>query len=493
MAIFLKNLYRHLLKTSVYDPIKNGSANSVFYFVAGRNQEWEGGPFIPDVETGSYSQIQQTRADMICGTRIKPSQVAFIGNRNVWTSGVVYSNYNDDVHTQPFYVINSTNDLYKCISNNNGATSTEEPTSLSSSGTFKTSDGYIWKYMGTVSTNDLSLFGTSSTIPLIPNANIVANAISGTIDAISVIDGGNSYNRYGTGTVGALVANNIVRVNGLPDEGQGFYIDCSFYVAGGTGSGSLRTITQSTSNGLGNFLTLNQSVNVDVTSQYIVSPRLVITGDGSGASGFVNVSDGKISNVVIVTTGTDYTSATVTVTSTSPAELKAHVSTSGGHGSDIVAEFDCSSLAVVSEFTKEIDDYLPDDITYYQFALLKDPKNLSGNLLTANTVAFTTHLNAGGAVFTVGERVRGAESNAHGTVMSSNAAVTFIKDVRGTFEDAETVTGETSGIHGESANVFTSSYDKDTGELFYYSDVSAINRSDTIISERIRCSINLEG
>jgi len=53
------------------------------------------------------------------------------------------------------YVMTSARNVYKCLSNNNSALSTVEPTGdyTSSNGNIATSDGYIWKYMYNITIN----------------------------------------------------------------------------------------------------------------------------------------------------------------------------------------------------------------------------------------------------------------------------------------------------------------------------------------------------
>lgn len=69
---------------------------------------------------------------------------------------------------QPFYVITPQYRVYKCLNNNSGAYSTFMPTSTSTSGSTPAAlaDGYVWKYMYTVSTIDQELFYTSNWIPV---------------------------------------------------------------------------------------------------------------------------------------------------------------------------------------------------------------------------------------------------------------------------------------------------------------------------------------
>jgi hypothetical protein len=67
---------------------------------------------------------------------------------------------------QPFYVVNTSNRVYKCLGNNSNisAGSTVQPasTSTSAGASETTADGYIWKYMYTIPAFDAEQFQTTS-------------------------------------------------------------------------------------------------------------------------------------------------------------------------------------------------------------------------------------------------------------------------------------------------------------------------------------------
>lgn len=90
-----------------------------------------------------------------------------------------------------FYVLNSDNNIYKCIDNNNKSPSTERPSEVTPE-PFHTSDGYTWKYMGTIPTHLSNKFLTKHTIPV---KNSISDSFysSGKIDIIVIDDGGSGY------------------------------------------------------------------------------------------------------------------------------------------------------------------------------------------------------------------------------------------------------------------------------------------------------------
>jgi hypothetical protein len=86
----------------------------------------------------------------------------------LWQSGQVYVKYTSstaDLYEQDFYVITASNNVYKCIDNNDGALSTQPPTGTSAN-TVITSDGYQWKFMYNLSQQVFDKFFNTQFIPV---------------------------------------------------------------------------------------------------------------------------------------------------------------------------------------------------------------------------------------------------------------------------------------------------------------------------------------
>lgn len=90
-----------------------------------------------------------------------------------------------------FYVVTDEFNIYKCLDNNNNAKSTVKPTDVSPV-SFITSDGYKWKFLGSV---PISLRNKFLTLTQIPVTTSIGNQFysSGEIKTIDVIDTGNNY------------------------------------------------------------------------------------------------------------------------------------------------------------------------------------------------------------------------------------------------------------------------------------------------------------
>ena len=94
-------------------------------------------------------------------------------SNNQYISGL---NFEVKLYETNYYVVTSEFKVYKCLNNNNATASTEEPTSTSSA-PFTTTDGYVWKYMYSVSASDFEKFKTDDYIP-IPLTSVPGNQIS---------------------------------------------------------------------------------------------------------------------------------------------------------------------------------------------------------------------------------------------------------------------------------------------------------------------------
>ena len=107
-----------------------------------------------------------------------------------------------------FYVMNSQYEVFKCLyngedpSNTTGQNATEEPTTSgpnysNSTGLYTETTGakYIWKYMYTISTDDVLKFLSSDFLPIVLPGNssrqgVVAAAVDGACDVVLVEDAG---------------------------------------------------------------------------------------------------------------------------------------------------------------------------------------------------------------------------------------------------------------------------------------------------------------
>lgn len=183
--------------------------NYIFTFI-GRVTPWaiETEPEYPFDDISDYIQ---TWKDIISLKRVQTTDMTLAIRKIVWTSGTVYEMYDDqniNIFESDFYVLTSNNKVYKCLDNNGGVASTEEPDSTSLT-PFTTSDGYKWQLMYDLTSSMMAQWNDTHLLPIKEvhtddssvQWNIQSNAVAGTIDAIKVVEGGSGYLSVPTVTI----------------------------------------------------------------------------------------------------------------------------------------------------------------------------------------------------------------------------------------------------------------------------------------------------
>lgn len=225
-----------------------------YYMFASKPQPWansSGGnnDSVAISTNNSVAQVEQSLYDdMLYGKLLTDSDVTNLIPRYNWSSNTIYDVYDQtdaDLYSKEFYVVTDKYEVYKCIDNNNGGTSYVKPTLTSTSGTFKTGDGYVWKYMYTVDSYSNTKFTTQYYIPVSTNAAVQGNTTPGSIDVIRITNGGNSYFVYETGYIGGMVNESIVQLANTASNTDDYYVNSSIYLKSGFGAGQIREITSS--------------------------------------------------------------------------------------------------------------------------------------------------------------------------------------------------------------------------------------------------------
>ena len=208
------------------------ASNNIMYLFVGKNTAFPDDNN-PPTPVNSTANIEYTPwRDMFGAKRIQSTDVTHAIDRYNWTSGTVYDQYDDqdtNITDDDFYVITDEYNVYKCLFNAVATASTTKPTGVSTA-PFTTADGYIWKYMYTVTTANALKFLTNDYIPVQTLASddgtdqwdVQAAAVNGGIHVIKVVSGGSGYATApavtitgdGTGATAnsTIVANVITRV-----------------------------------------------------------------------------------------------------------------------------------------------------------------------------------------------------------------------------------------------------------------------------------------
>ena len=363
MSAIVTDQFRILNANNFVESVENTN-NSYYVFVGlanptgagslvgyGRSTDWNSNTPAP---TDSFSYRSHTGDTMMFGKKVSSANIRRIIRRVNWTSGNRYEIYRDDysasnpspltaanrLYDANYYVLNSDFKVYLCIDNGStganplGNVSQDEPTftDLEPSKAGNSGDGYVWKYLFTVSPSDIIKFDSTEFIT-VPN-----NWSTSTDSQIRAVrENGDS----------SLNENQIKHV----------YIE-------NAGSGYADGLSQ----------------EVD------------IIGDGVGAKARVDVINGTITDVTVSAGGKGYTYALVdlgtlnsNVGSTSRAKLIPIIPPGLGHGSDVYTELGTDRVIVYARFDDSTKDF-PIDTKFSQVGIVKNPTKVGTSVTyTDNT------------------------------------------------------------------------------------------------------------
>lgn len=178
---------------------------SAAYATVGKMGKWNSADALGPIYAASDRQRKEDETDAIVAKRILPQHTSLVVRRVNWSAGKKFSQWDDkdpDILTRDFYCITSLGNVYKCIDNSGGAQSSVEPTGTNAA-RFETADGYVWKYLYTVTPDQAELFLTPQWMPIKEvNASYAGTetqfasqvaAIPGTVDRVEIVSGGQLY------------------------------------------------------------------------------------------------------------------------------------------------------------------------------------------------------------------------------------------------------------------------------------------------------------
>lgn len=218
------------------------TSNTIMYLFVGKNTAFPNDNAPPTPVNSTANVELAPWRDMFGVKRVTSSDITHAIPRYDWTSSTVYAYYDDQdtnlIESDNFYVITDEYNVYKCLWNANGGASTTKPTGTSTS-PFTTADGYIWKFMYTLTTSRAIKFLTTSYIPVQTLASddgtdqwdVQAASVDGGIHVIKVTAGGSGYATApavtitgdGTGaTANSTITANVVTSVTITSTGTGY-------------------------------------------------------------------------------------------------------------------------------------------------------------------------------------------------------------------------------------------------------------------------------
>jgi hypothetical protein len=330
MAAIITSIFR-LVST---DKFVASLGDNQFYMALGRPNAWAD----DTVPTTPYENDYTSHTlweNMFAMKKIVSTDIVHSSPRNLWVSGTTYVEYDDqdtNIESKVYHVISANNNVYMCLKAGAGASSTNpDITGVQTSGVINHSgtDGYIWKYMYTVPTADVTKFLTSSFIPV----RRIAEAPAGGADT-------------------ALTNQWSVQTNAV------------------------------------NGAIYNMKITTAGTG-YTSAPTLAIVGDGASAAATATVSGGAITGITMTNVGTGYTHATVTVTggAGSNGAVRPVIGPVGGYGKDPTNDLRSHYVTINTVFTGDESGSIPDSNDFRQLAIIKNPIEQANESATVTAAA----------------------------------------------------------------------------------------------------------
>jgi hypothetical protein len=384
--------------------------------------------------TTPTNSVQATHIDaynnMIFAKKINPTDVVHVVPKYKWVSGSTYAEYSHNDATlfdkQFFVMVDDTSEynVYKCLYNNANAASTVSP--YRDLLPIVTGDGYIWKYMYTITKSNYEKFATSNYIPVTANNTIIDSAIPGTIEVIKVLDGGAGYSNYITSAsfkTGDINVGGVNTIYGAPESASyidDYYQGCVLKITSGLGIEQYRRIVNYEGVGAQKKFVLDSgfSITPSVNDTYEVYPYVYVWGDGSETAvadgrALVDPTSNTITDVEMLSVGANYrygisipgdTPATTPISISTiyiqlpevisqdsgfqEAVLEPVLSPKGGHGSDPWNELNARRVCISTKFSQSESGTIPVQNDFRQVGLIKNPlfHNVDLMLQTGNTI-----------------------------------------------------------------------------------------------------------
>ena len=314
----------------------NTAINSIYVALA-KNDPWtdENNPPVP---TQDQTSLKSFMKRVFVAKKVNTNDISPVISRINWTTGTVYDYYQDTINIQQldnngfplyyYYVKNKYDQVFKCLWNNNGAASTVEP--YFEPGTFSSTNIF--------QSTDKYKWKYIYTIDLAAKVKFMDS------NWIPVPVGENNLNPLNsTAGVGSIDVINVTN--------------------GGSG--------------------------YDLTNAAIT---ITITGDGTGANATANVVNGVLNDILVANTGSNYTYANVSITTSKGSGAVAISPTSpiGGHGYDPISELGAAHVMITAQFNASESSIIPTDILYHQIGILINPVAYSTTPNPANGSIYKT-------------------------------------------------------------------------------------------------------
>jgi hypothetical protein len=407
---------------------------SYVYAVIGKQTPWNSGTEVVPTPGESIDDLNEY------WRRAYAARVASLVNANYvvpridWTANTVYNTYESSTN---FYVKNSSDQVFKCLFNNNGAASTSEPNLVLSTTSLEepyieTQDNYKWKFLYTISSFEKQWFMNEDWMPALENKFVKDASINGSIDVVNITNAGNNY-----------VSGSVQDIITLEGDGTGAILKANVV------SGRVQDI-----------IIQNRGENYTRAN---VRFSDVSGGTGSGAS----------------------------------AEIK--ISPQGGHGFDPVNELGANNIMTCIQFEGPGPNGLyPTDNDFREVLLVHNPiDETTGTVCTEEFYPLYSTINTSPGIGDFSNDEIVFQGLTYGSSTFSAEVVSFdvdknelyVNNVKGTLSVNQAIKGFTSGATRIASSVISPKMKRYTGKILFVSEKEKISRDDNQI-DKIRFIIS---
>lgn len=416
------------------------TAGNSYYIGIGNSIDWDSSDTAPT----PVNSIREERNLRLRLQSIKSAEdVSYVVPRNNWVAGTLYSGWDDNVAghpTTPYFIITDDNAVYLCLKAGRDATGTVvasviKPTGASTT-SFVTGDGYMWKFLYTLTAGDANKYLSANYMPVKLIASTDSSSPAADIEQFGIQN--------------AAIDGQIGNVKVL---------------SGGSG--------------------------------YSVAPIVTISGDGDSCTATAIISGGAVVDIKLdsngsgdIKHGSGYSKAIVSFSSGS-ATARVSLSPLGGFGANPINDLRSKALMFNSKPSGNESNTFLTDNDFRQIALIKNPKvpvtDSDFSIASGFALKSLKCVLPVSAAFSVDNTILGGSSGAKGYVDTYNTTTGILKyhqtEETGftPFTGGESIT-ETDGAGSgtlDSANTFgLGAIDFNSGEILYIENRAAISRSE---------------
>ena len=437
-AIVRQSMSRTLAKDLLTDML---GATNEYYIGIGKSDPFNAGDTVVDPIDGAHDEREFFHS---LQSIKKIEGATFVAKRVNWSSGSEYAGWSDAVNSDivtpwtPWYVMNDAKEVYICLQNGTNLDGTTKQSVIEPNYgvlgipeadihlPFTTSDEYVWKFLYSLTPENIYQFLSSNHMPV--------------NEALSIAEGD--------------------PVEDLQATVKAAVIDGQIISARVTSAG------------------------LDHTSAILLN----VHGDGTGAVATATVVGGEITRIIMTSYGSGYTYASIEIideNATAIGSASPVITPTPGLGFNPINDLKTSSILTNIKPDGTVTDTFVTGITFRQMGLIKNPKQTDSTTpFTATSAKVLPSMTFDStSPFVVEKLITGAESGANAYVNESVGNVVHYHQNTSTgfkpFEENETVTQvgnvqvaaiATGGLTAMNA------IDRFSGELLYLENRPRIRR-----------------